>query len=213
MSLRVRAMLILGGIKALTLLIIIGLSLGYMYRSGLNQAQTRAEDAVRLIRASVAESMFVFNNNSAAEVIDSAFSEIPDLTYLKIADEHGAMIAEKRKGSDLSGDNIICLRETIELGSINFGTLYLHYSTAAVSEWVKRQSWVLGSFALLGMAISNIITWFAVGKLGDVLAAMEQGLHEMARSAAPESLPIPPGQELGRLVTAYNRLIERLHPS
>ena len=82
MSLRVRAMLILGGIKALTLLIIIGLSLGYMYRSGLNQAQTRAEDALRLIRASVAESMFVFNNNSAAEVIDSAFSEIPDLTYL-----------------------------------------------------------------------------------------------------------------------------------
>ncbi len=39
-------------------------------------------------------------------------------------------------------------------------------------------------------------------------------LKRMARTLrASQIKPVPPGQELGRLVAAYNQLIERVHPS
>lgn len=205
-------MLILGTIEAATMALLIVASLTYLHRAGLAQAQQHAEDALRLIRAAVAESLFVVNNNSAAEVIDSAFGEIPDISYLRITGEDGQLLAEKRKGSDLTGRSLY-LQDAIELGSIEFGQLHMHWSTASVTASVERQSFVLSAFALLGLAVSGVISWFALGRLTALLAAMESGLHDLARQAPPESLPVPPGQELGRLVSAYNHLIERLHPS
>lgn len=212
MSLRVRAMLILGTIEAVTMLVIVVASLTYLHRAGLAQAQQHAEDALRLIRAAVEESLFVVNNNSAREVIDSAFSEIPDIAYLRITGDDGQTIAEKRKGSDLINRSLY-LQDSIELGGIEFGKLHMHWSTASVSAEVQRQSLILGAFALLGLAVSGLISWFALGRLTGLLSAMESGLKDLALQAPPEPLPVPPGQELGRLVSAYNHLIERLHPS
>ena len=212
MSLRARAMLILGTIEALTMLAIILAAGIYLHRAGLAQAQQHAEDALRLIRSAVAESMFVVNTNSAREVIDSAFYEIPDISYLRITGEDGQLIAEKRKGSDLTGRSLY-LHDSIELGGVEFGQLHMHWSTAAVTASVQRQSGLLGAFSALGLAVSGLITWLAMGRLGDVLAAMEAGLRELSCATPAEALPLPPGQELGRLVSAYNHLIERLHPS
>lgn len=212
MSLRVRAMVILGTIEATMLIIIVVASLTYLHRAGLTQAQQHAEDALRLIRAAVAESLFVVNEHSAAEVIDSAFHEIPAITYLQITGDDGRIIAEKRKGSDLTG-RALYLHDSVEFGGVEFGKLRLHFSTAQVSAAVERQSLILGSFALVGLAVSGLITWFATGKLAELLQAMESGMKDLAAEAPPETLPVPPGQELGRLVSAYNHLIERLHPS
>ena len=212
MSLRLRAMLILGSIEAATMLVLVIASLTYLHRTGLDQAQQHAEDALRLIRAAVAESMFVVNTNSAREVIDSAFYEIPDISYLQIIGEDGEMLAEKRKGSDLTGRSLY-LHDSIELGGVEFGQLHMHWSTAAVTASVQRQSGLLGAFAALGLAVSGLVTWFAMGKLGDLLATMETGLRDLSSTSPTEPLPVPPGQELGRLVSAYNHLIERLHPS
>ena len=212
MSLRLRAMLILGSIEAATMMVLVVASLTYLHRTGLNQAQQHAEDALRLIRAAVAESLFVVNEHSAAEVIDSAFYEIPDISYLQIIGEDGKMLAEKRKGSDLTGRSLY-LHDSIELGGVEFGQLHMHWSTAAVTASVQRQSGLLGAFAALGLAVSGLVTWFAMGKLGDLLATMETGLRELSCATPTEPLPVPPGQELGRLVSAYNHLIERLHPS
>ena len=211
MSLRIRAMVILGAIEAVTLAILIAASLTYLHRAGLTQAQQHAE-ALRLIRAAVAESLFVGNEHSAAEVIDSAFHEIPAITYLQITGDDGRLIAEKRKGSDLTG-RALYLHDSIELGGVEFGKLHMHFSTAQVTAAVERQSLILGSFALVGLAVSGLITWFATGKLAELLQAMESGLKDLAGQAPPDPLPVPPGQELGRLVSAYNHLIERLHPS
>ena len=168
MSLRIRAMVILGTIEAVTLIIIVVASLTYLHRAGLAQAQQHAEDALRLIRAAVAESLFVVNEHSAAEVIDSAFHEIPAITYLQITGDDGRMIAEKRKGSDLTG-RALYLHDSVEFGGVEFGKLRLHFSTAQVSAAVERQSLILGSFALVGLAVSGLITWFATGKLAELL--------------------------------------------
>lgn len=212
MSLRVRALLILGGIEAMTLAILLIASLAYLHRAGLAQSQQHAEDALRLIRAAVAESLFVVNERSAGEVIDSAFDEIPAIAYLRITGEEGQLIAEKRKGSDLINRSLY-LQDSIELGGVEFGQLHMHWSTASVTAAVERQSLVLSAFALLGLAVSGLISWFALGRLTALLTAMEDGMKTLARQEPPEPLHVPPGQELGRLVSAYNHLIERLHPS
>lgn len=211
MTLRARALLVLGGIEALTMLVLIVASMVYLHRAGLERVQQRAEDALRLIRAAVAESLFVVNVHSAAEVIDSAFHEIPAISYLQVIDDTGQVIAEKRKGSDLTG-RFLYLSDSIELGGVEFGTLHLHFSTQELGNMVQRQTLILSGFALLGLAISASISWFALGRLTALLEAMADGLHGMDVTA-PESLPVPPGQELGRLVAAYNQLIERVHPT
>ena len=137
MSLRIRAMVILGAIEAVTLAILIAASLTYLHRAGLTQAQQHAE-ALRLIRAAVAESLFVVNEHSAAEVIDSAFHEIPAITYLQITGDDGRLIAEKRKGSDLTG-RALYLHDSIELGGVEFGKLHMHFSTAQVFQSTPDQ--------------------------------------------------------------------------
>lgn len=211
MSLRVRALLVLGGIEALTMLVLFGASMVYLHRAGLERAQQHAADALALIKSSVAESLFVVNHYSAAEVIDAAFREIPEISYLQLLGDDGQVIAEKRKGLDLTGRSIY-LSGAIELGGVEFGTLHLHFSTQELSAMIQRQTLLLSGFALLGLAISASISWFALGRLTALLEAMADGLHGMDVTA-PESLPVPPGQELGRLVSAYNHLIERLHPT
>ena len=210
MSLRARAMLILGSIEILTTLAIILSASIYLHRAGLAQAQQHAEDALRLIRAAVAESLFVVNENSAAEVIGNAFYEIPSISYLQIVGEGGQVIAEKRKGLDLTGDSLHLI-DSIELGGIQLGTLHLHFSTQAITAIVRRQTLIMVGFAAVGLVISSLLMWAVMGRLGDVLASMESGLQDLVRKNQADSLPIPPGQELGRLVQAYNNLIERLH--
>lgn len=209
-SLRVRAMLVIGGIELVTMTILILSGIIYLHQAGLTRIHQHAEDAMLLIRTSVAESLFVSNRYSAAEIIDSALYEIPSISYLQLIGEDGEIVAEKRRGSDLTG-GYLSLSSSIELGGVEFGKIHMHFSTAELKNSVQSQPLLLGGIALLGLAFSAGVSWFALGRLTALLETLASGLSEIG-TGAPEPQEVPPGQELGKLVEAYNDLIDRVHP-
>lgn len=205
MTLRLRAILLFGGIQLVVMAALISASLAYLYQTGIAQAKIHAEDALHLIQAAVAESLFVVNDNSAREIIDSAFHEVSGITYLQIVGDDWVVIAEKRKGSDLLPDNILKLQSVIELGGATFGKLHLHFTTAGVVEAMQQQLLYLAGFALAGLAVSSAATSFAATRITRTLAAVEHSIKTESKL-----IVVPRGQELGRLVMAYNALIERV---
>lgn len=124
----------------------------------------------------------------------------------------------RKVGGAKNSQHLLGTAADIQIDGVNPGEVArfaksLMKGYGGIKASVQRQSAILGAFALLGLSVSGAISWFALGRLTALLDAMENGMRTLSCQASAEPLPVPPGQELGRLVQAYNHLIERLYPS
>lgn len=200
-------MLTIGFIEAVTLAIVAGVSAAYLYHTGMDQLEIRARETAVLLRTAIGESLMVRNLPSVGEIVDSAFYDLPAVDRILVVDEMGQELARKKRGHALITGGHITLSESIELGSVEFGKVTVCYSTQAVVDAVRRRLVLLGSISLLSIALSAVVTGHFTGKITAALAAMEQGLTAINTGQAPQEAKYGKGNELGRLVDSYNRLI------
>lgn len=194
-------------IQVITAIILITASIGYLYYKGKENIEVHANDALVLISAAVAESLFVVNLNSAKEIIDSAFYEIEGISFLQIRGENDEMLAEKRKGNDLIFPSIK-IKRTIELGGITFGTLYMHFSLGNLYHLLWDQTIMLSAFGLLIISISALVVFYAANSVIKIIDKMEAGFNTLLVNKIPSMID-EHDSSLTSLVTSYNELIKK----
>lgn len=206
MSLRAKIVIWFISIQIITVFIISSISITYLYHAGIQRVTIHAQDALNLISAAVAESLFVVNLNSAKEIIDSAFNEIESISFLQIRGENNEVLGEKRKGIDLTYSSIQ-LKRTIELGGITFGTLRLHFSTKTVQDLIWDQTLLLWSIAAIIISISTIFVYLVANKTIDIIEEIRKGVVQIVDDKIPAIIDKP--TNLTDLVIAYNSLVDK----
>ena len=210
MTLRLRAMLTLGLIEALTLTLVAGASAAYLYHTGMEQLELRARETAVLLRTAVGESLMIAHLPSVSEIVDSAFYDLPNVDRILVTDENGDELAKRKRGHALIPGGHITLTEAIELGSIEFGKVTVCYSTQSDVDAVREKMAVLSALSLLGISLSLIVTGHYTRILTVSLAEIEAGLAAINAGAAPADAGYDADNELGRLVASYNQLILNL---
>lgn len=194
-------------IQLITTLIIITTSMSYLYIVGKERIEVHAADALVLISSAVAESLFVVNLNSAKEIIDSAFYEIEEISFLQILGENNELLAERRKGSDLIFDSIK-IKRTIELGGITFGTLIMHFSLGNLYILLFNQMMWLGAFGLTVTILSSLVVFYAANSVIKIINEIEEGFLKMLENKNP-ALIKDQNSSLTNLVNSYNDLVTK----
>jgi methyl-accepting chemotaxis protein len=203
-------MLTLGIIEATTLATVAGISALYLYHTGMEQLEIRARETAVLLRTAIGESLMIAHLPSVAEIVDSAFYDLPAVDRILVTDENGAELARKIRGHALLPGGHITLSESIELGSVEFGKVTVCYSTQSVVDAVREKLTVLASVSLLAIVVSMMITGRYARAMTAVIADLEQGLQSINAGAAPAEAEYGKDNELGRLVASYNRLVMSL---
>lgn len=213
MKFQMKAVLLLSGIETIIMGVLITFSITYMYHISIEQLQERADDTLVLIATAVGESLFISNLNSVQEIIDTAFHDIDNIDYIKVVCDEGRTLAERRKGHDLVLGRQLVSKRNIELGSVVFGTLYMHFSIQSCIDKVKEQLFVMILFAIIGLIISIISIWVASGKIVAIFEKIAAGLTTLVTSETPVEFHSTHFPELNKVVYAYNRLINQIHPN
>lgn len=212
MSLRLRALLILWGIEGATLLVVILSSAGYLYRDGIGDIELRARETALLLRSLLTEPMLVANPESVNEIASNAFYDLFAIDQIHVTNTEGAVLAHRQRGHDITSDNHIHISSPVFLGETCFGLIDITYSTENALVDAREHVWVLGSFALFGMACSGLITWQVLTKSLYVLEELNTGVVAMVTGYPPEPVAgYNKDNELGKLVANYNMLIATLH--
>lgn len=213
MSLRLKGLLILWGIEGLTLLVVVLSSAGYLYRDGVGDIELRARETALLLRSLLTEPMLLSNPESVNEIASNAFYDLFAIDQIQVVTPVGDVLAYRQRGHNITSDNHIRVSSPVLLGSENFGTIDVTYSTENALMDAREHIWVLGSFALFGMACSGWLTWHALTKSMYVFEELTTGVVSLATGYPPEPVTsYDKDNELGRLVSSYNTLISILHP-
>lgn len=212
MSIRSRAILLLWSIEGGTLIIIIAASTGYLYQDGIGDIARRASETVQLLRNSLTEPMISRNYELAKYVARTAFDEILVLDRLIVVNNEGDVIADYQRGHNLYSQNHLTVSSPIFIADNCFGVVDAIYSTEYALMDAREHATVLSAFAVIGMACSGLISWYTLSKWAATINVMQSGISRLAAGETPEEfVEYHKDNELGRLVFAYNRLINQVH--
>ena len=212
MSIRSRAILLLWSIEGGTLVIIIAASTGYLYQDGIGDIARRASETVQLLRNSLTEPMISRNYELAQYVARTAFDEILVLDRLIVVNNEGDVIADYQRGHNLYSQNHLTVSSPIFLADNCFGVVDASYSTEYALVDAREHATVLSAFAVIGMACSGMVAWYTLSKLAETIGVVQSGISRLAAGEAPEEfVEYHKDNELGRLVFAYNRLVNQVH--
>lgn len=212
MSIRSRAILLLWSIEGGTLVIIIAASTGYLYQDGVGDIERRASETVQLLRNSLTEPMISKNYELANYVARTASDEIPVLDRLIVVNNEGDVIADYQRGHNLYSQNHLTVSSPIFIADNCFGVVDAIYSTEYALMDAREHATVLSAFAVIGMACSGIVAWYTLSKWAETIGVVQSGISRLAAGEAPEEfVEYHKDNELGRLVFAYNRLVNQVH--
>lgn len=212
MSIRSRAILLLWSIEGGTLVIIIAASTGYLYQDGVGDIESRASDTIQILRNGLTDPMISKNYLLAEYAARTAFDEILVLDRITVTNAEGDVVADYQRMRNTYSERHLLVSSPVFLAENCFGVVDAVYSTEYAIRDAQEHAIVLAAFAIIGMACSGMVAWYTLSKWAETISDVQRGICQIASGDTPdEFLEYHKDNELGRLVFAYNRLINQVH--
>lgn len=218
MSFRLKTVLGIALIEALLLTILVISGLHYLSSSNAKQLTDRAATTAKLVATMTGDAVIAFDLATLDVLVDQTLRN-PDLIYLRIRSDNGAILSEggdqraltepfkeDQSVDQASIDRRLDVSAPISVGGTSFGRVELGISTAALDSTFKDALlWMVGIalsemtlVALLGLALGHYLT--------RQLMQLKSGAKKVASGDFGYQIPISGKDELAETAIGFNAM-------
>lgn len=211
MSFRLKAILGILLIEASFLVLLLWMSLGYLYGTNEDQLTDRAHATADLIVAASSDAVLGHDLATLQRIVDeSAQNRLVE--RIEVFDGGGVLLAaDEATTHDEELDHSLELIQgdaDIEFYGQNYGRVVVTVSSAGILEMLEQVAMELIVVALLALFAVAFLSYLLGNWLVHGIAQIQLGLHKFAEG---EVIRLPEGKdELGQLSASFNKMVSSL---
>ena len=209
LSLRYKCMLTVLSIQALMFALLVGYTLRQSHAERVVQAGQHVQEVARTLVAAIGPGLSLRDHPGVENILIRHYKQ-GGLKSLSLSDNTGRVIY--RLGAINSTGGFQLTQPVIYSGR-PYGTLTLLGSGAAVRQMRDSQLRESAGIALGALGLTGLLLYFTMGWSVRRIEELSRAGQSMARGELYVSLPEDGGDEVGRLVTTFNQMMQSVSNS